>query len=420
MKKLNKLTALVLALLLVTGTFTIANAQENDEPNRYSIGLLGGATIGHMNIGTEYDPTFGFNLRYAANPTFAIQSNFLFGKFTSTDEDGFNNEGNYYDRHFENSYFMTSVTGQINFLRLLGSESERVNLFGNVGLGLIFNDVETELRNQTGGWEQFTGEDHSEIAFYAAFGTGVRFNLGHRIDLFAQYDYKIPNSDLVDGHRTRPEMDIDLHRRTPDPWSTLTAGIQIKFGSSDRDADWHYVAPGVGQEAFNRLEERVRNIDDRTTENTARIAELDDKIDENTRLLNERMDELERALNELSQRLDELDRVDLTFGSDVLFEFDSAELLESAKPQLVRIIRALNEHPDRNISIVGHTCDLGTEQYNQGLSERRAAAVRNYLVQGGISEDRITTDGRGELEPIVDNVDESSRMLNRRVEMTIQ
>ena len=420
MNTLYKISLLVLALFVIAASTSTVEAQDSEEPNRFSIGLLGGVTQGHMNIGTEYDPTFGFNLRYAANPTVAFQTNFLFGEFTSTEDDGFNDEGNFYDRHFENSYFITSVTSQINMLRMLGSTSERVNLFANVGLGLMFNDVTTETRNQIGAWEQFRGEDHSEPAFFATFGTGLRFNLGHRVDLFAQYDYKIANSDLIDGHRTRPELDIDLNRRTQDHWSTITAGIQIKFGGSDRDADWHYVSPGVNQEAFNRLEQRVRSIDDRVTENSAQIAELDEKVDENYRALSERMDDLERKLENLSERVEEMDRVDLTFGGDILFELDSAVILDSAKPDLARVVRALTQNPDRSISIVGHTCDLGTEQYNQGLSERRANSVREFLIQGGISEDRIETDGRGETQPLVDNVNESARMLNRRVEMTIQ
>lgn len=420
MNTLYKISLLVLAIFVVAAATSTVDAQDNEEPNRFSVGLLGGVTQGHMNIGTEYDPTFGFNLRYAANPTVAFQTNFMFGEFTSTEDDGFNDEGNYYDRHFENSYFISSVTSQINMLRMLGSTSERVNLYANVGLGLIFNDVTTETRNQIGAWEQFTGEDHSEPAFFATFGTGLRFNLGHRVDLFAQYDYKIANDDLIDGHRTRPELDIDLHRRTQDHWSTITAGIQIKFGGSDKDADWHYVSPGVNQESFDRLEQRVRSIDDRVTENNSQIAALDEKVDENNRALSERMDDLERKLENLSQRVEEMDRVDLTFGGDILFELDSSVILDSAKPDLARVVRALSENPDRSISIEGHTCDLGTEQYNQGLSERRAEAVRDYLIQGGISEDRIETDGHGETQPLVDNVNESARMLNRRVEITIQ
>lgn len=413
MKTFYKLFIIVLiASLTVIST---VNAQDNQEPNRLSVGLMGGVTLGHMNIGTEYDPTFGFNLRYAANPALAVQTNFLFGKFTSSDEDGFQNQGNYYDRHFENSYFTSSVTTHVNLLRLLGSTSETVNVYANVGLGLIFSDVETETRNRIGAWEQFTGEDHSEMAFFATFGTGLRFNLAHRIDLFAQYDYNISNSDLIDGHRTRPELDIDLHRRTPDAWSAITAGIQIKFGSSDRDADWHTYTPGVDPTEINRLDQRIDQLGDRVSDNTARL----DEHEQNIRALEQRMNEFEDRLNNLEQLVADLDRVDLTIDSDVLFAFDSAVIRENAKPTLARIVRALANNPDKNISITGHTCDIGTESYNQGLSERRAEAVRQYIVNSGITDDRIETAGRGETQPLVPNISEEARMLNRRVEIVI-
>lgn len=415
MKKIYYLV--IVALFAAVTVVPVLTAQENQEPNRLSVGLLGGVTLGHMNIGTEYDPVFGFNLRYAANPTFAVQTNFLFGKFTSSDEDGYQNEENYFDRHFENSYFTTSVTSQINMLRLLGSQSETVNIYTSVGLGLIFNDVTTELNNRTAGnWPEYTGEDHSEPAFFAVFGSGLRLNLTRRVDLFAQYDYSISNADLIDGFRTRPELDIDLHRRTPDGWSSLTAGIQIKFGSSNRDADWHPYTPGIDMSSFNRLENRVNDLDLRVSENSGRIDEQE-KI---TDALDRRMIELERNLNNLEQLVADMDRVELTIDSDVLFAFDSSTIREGAKPTIARIIRVLANNPDKTITVTGHTCDIGSEAYNQGLSERRANAVRQYMVTSGISASRIETAGRGETQPLVPNNSEEARMLNRRVELVIE
>jgi outer membrane protein OmpA-like peptidoglycan-associated protein len=416
MKVIYKLLITVLVVTVVAATPAMAQ-DDNQEPNRLSIGLFGGVTQGHMNIGTEYDPTFGFNVRYAASPVIAFQTNFSLGTFESTDEDGFNDEGNYYDRHFENSYFTTSFTTQFNLLRALGSTSETVNWYATAGLGLIFNDVETSMGNaHLNHSEQYIGEDHSEPAFFAVFGSGVRFNLGTRIDLFAQYDYHISNSDIIDGHRTRPERDIDLHRRTPDNWSSLTAGIQIKFGSSDRDADWHTYIPGVDPAAFQRLEDRVAGIDERVHDNEARI----DENERHIRALEERMDEFERRLDNLEQLVAEMDRVELTVDSDVLFAFDSSVIRDEARPTLAKVVRALARNPEKNITVAGHTCDIGTAEYNQGLSERRAASVRDYLVNAGISEDRITTEAYGLTQPLVPNETDAARQLNRRVEMVIE
>jgi outer membrane protein OmpA-like peptidoglycan-associated protein len=410
MKTYYKLLLAVLLLpLLVVST---ANAQDEDQvPDKLSIGLLGGITQGHMNIGTEYDPTFGFNLRYAANPTIAVQTNMTFGTMTTHPDDD-----NYYEREFENSYITTSISTQIDILRLLGSNSENVKLYTSVGLGLIFSDVTTSVNNQIGAWENYIGEDHTEPSMFATFGPGVRFNLGRRIDLFAQYDYYISNSEIIDGFRTRPEMDIDLHRRTPDNWSSVTAGIQIKFGSSDKDADWHTYTPGLDPSALDNINSRLDDLDDRVTDNTSRI----DDNQEYLEMLEERMDEFEDRLNNIEQMLQDMDRVEMTISNDALFAFDSSVIRESAKPTLAKIARALNNHPDRSLNVAGHTCDIGTEEYNQGLSERRAVAVKEYLVKSGISGDRIMTEAYGESDPLVPNENEAARKLNRRVELTIE
>ena len=415
MKTMNKLLLVVVlsSIMFVSPVMS----QDNEEPNRFSIGLLGGVTQGHMNIGTELDPTFGFNLRYAANPTVAVQANFMFGEMTTSDSDGFDNNGNYFERSFTNSYFTSSVTSQLNLLRLLGSTSETVNLYASAGLGLIFNDVTTELGNKTpDNWTEFIGEDHSEPAFFGTFGTGLRFNLAKRVDLFAQYDFNISNSDLIDGHRTRPELEIDKYRRTPDYWSSITAGLQIKFGSSDKDADWHTYQPYSDPSAIARLESQIAELDQRVRENTSRNDDQDDMI----RALEDRMDEMNEKIDNLGVLIADMDRVDITVDSDILFAFDSSTIRETAKPTLAKVVRALANNPEKTLTVTGHTDSVGTEEYNQGLSERRAASVKRYLVQSGIDEDRITTYGRGETQPLVPNESPEARMMNRRVELVIE
>ena len=415
MKTMNKLLLVVLLSTIMFASPVMS--QDNEEPNRFSIGLMGGVTQGHMNIGTELDPTFGFNLRYAANPTVAVQANFLFGEMTTSDSDGFDDNGNYFERSFTNSYITSSVTSQLNLLRLLGSTSETVNLYASAGMGLIFNDVTTELGNKTpDNWTEFVGEDHSEPAFFGTFGTGLRFNLAKRLDLFAQYDFNISNSDLIDGHRTRPELEIDKYRRTPDYWSSITAGLQIKFGSSDKDADWHTYQPYTDPSAIARLGRESSELDQRVRENSSRNDDQDDMI----RALEDRMDEMNEKIDNLGVLIADMDRVDITVDNDVLFAFDSSTIRETAKPTLAKVVRALAKNPDKTLTVTGHTDSVGTEEYNQGLSERRAASVKRYLVQSGIEEDRIMTYGRGETQPLVPNDSEEARAMNRRVELTIE
>jgi outer membrane protein OmpA-like peptidoglycan-associated protein len=79
----------------------------------------------------------------------------------------------------------------------------------------------------------------------------------------------------------------------------------------------------------------------------------------------------------------------------------------------------LKEYEDRSVLIEGHTDNVGSDEYNQGLSEQRAAAVQSYLVGQGIAPNRITTSGLGESRPIASNDSPTGRQQNRRVEVII-
>ena len=78
-----------------------------------------------------------------------------------------------------------------------------------------------------------------------------------------------------------------------------------------------------------------------------------------------------------------------------------------------------NDYPETNILVEGHTDDVGKDDYNMGLSERRARAVGDYLTANGLKRDRLTIKWYGESQPKVENVDAASRALNRRVEFVI-
>ncbi len=103
----------------------------------------------------------------------------------------------------------------------------------------------------------------------------------------------------------------------------------------------------------------------------------------------------------------------------VLFDFDKAELRPESKPELDRAMRFILQNPGRKFEVSAHTDALGTEEYNLDLSERRASAVRRYLVDHGIPADIIFAKGYGESQPIDDNGTPQGRQRNRRVELTV-
>ena len=104
----------------------------------------------------------------------------------------------------------------------------------------------------------------------------------------------------------------------------------------------------------------------------------------------------------------------------VHFDFDKATLKADAKPILDEAIQVLKQEGSVDIVVEGHTDSVGTDQYNQALSRRRAETVRSYLVDHGIARSRITADGMGESKPVASNDTADGRAQNRRVELHVK
>ena len=111
-------------------------------------------------------------------------------------------------------------------------------------------------------------------------------------------------------------------------------------------------------------------------------------------------------------------RVDLA-AKNILFVTGSAKLQKSSFKGLDDVVKIMSENPGMSLAIDGHTDYVGKEDYNQTLSDNRAASVKTYLVSKGIDESRITATGHGELKPIADNKTAAGRQKNRRSEMTL-
>jgi outer membrane protein OmpA-like peptidoglycan-associated protein len=111
--------------------------------------------------------------------------------------------------------------------------------------------------------------------------------------------------------------------------------------------------------------------------------------------------------------------IQVTFESGLLFDFDSDVVRGDAGANLRTLAASLDKYPGSDLLIVGHTDDVGTADYNQRLSERRAAAAANYLASQGVARSRVATRGLGESEPVASNDSDAARRQNRRVEVAI-
>ena len=111
--------------------------------------------------------------------------------------------------------------------------------------------------------------------------------------------------------------------------------------------------------------------------------------------------------------------IQVTFASGLLYDFDSDVVRSISAENLRNLAASLSKYPNTDLLIVGYTDTEGSTVYNQGLSERRATSVSNFLAAQGVTSARLRTAGRGELEPVSTNDTEPGRQLNRRVEVAI-
>lgn len=105
--------------------------------------------------------------------------------------------------------------------------------------------------------------------------------------------------------------------------------------------------------------------------------------------------------------------------NSVLFDFDKSDIKPEAAVVLQEVATMLKQNAGKTVTIEGHTCSIGTDQYNQSLSERRANSVKKFLADQGIEASRLSAKGVGEARPVADNTTEDGRSRNRRVEFHV-
>jgi OOP family OmpA-OmpF porin len=109
----------------------------------------------------------------------------------------------------------------------------------------------------------------------------------------------------------------------------------------------------------------------------------------------------------------------VTFAADVLFDFDKSVIKPEGKSKLDDISNKVRGVNLEVVIAIGHADSIGTDQYNQRLSVRRAESVKAYLVSKGIEGNRVYTEGKGEKQPVADNKTRDGRAKNRRVEIEV-
>lgn len=134
-------------------------------------------------------------------------------------------------------------------------------------------------------------------------------------------------------------------------------------------------------------------------------------------LARQQADDLQRQIAELNAK--ETDRGLVVTLGDLLFETGKSELKGGAASNLSKLSAFLTQYPDRTVIIEGHTDNVGSDDYNVNLSQRRANSVQQFLLAQGIASNRLSSSGKGENFPVASNDSSSGRQMNRRVEVII-
>jgi outer membrane protein OmpA-like peptidoglycan-associated protein len=104
---------------------------------------------------------------------------------------------------------------------------------------------------------------------------------------------------------------------------------------------------------------------------------------------------------------------------DVLFDFGKYDLRPEAREKLAKLSGIILGHPGLNLAVEGHTDNVGSDEVNQKLSEKRAETVRGYLIEQNLADNTVTSHGFGKTSPVADNSSAAGRQKNRRVEIVI-
>jgi outer membrane protein OmpA-like peptidoglycan-associated protein len=256
----------------------------------------------------------------------------------------------------------------------------------------------------------------------AAAGLRTRLNqLESNADVASRVPLAIKEADTAVTAAEQPQTDATLTQHL-----VFIADRKIDLAKAlgeSRLAVDQRKALGEQREAM-RLQARTQEADSANQRAaTAQADAIDQKQQANTArdaAANAQRDsqELQRQIDELHAKSTERGLV-LTLG-DVLFATNASELNAGGATNLAKLASFLNKYPARTAVIEGYTDSIGSENYNQNLSQRRADSVRSYLVNHGIDSTRLTASGKGKSAPIGDNSSSTGRQQNRRVEVIIE
>jgi OOP family OmpA-OmpF porin len=257
---------------------------------------------------------------------------------------------------------------------------EDVTPYLSTGMGAIFFSLDNSY------------ESHLDVT-YAEYeynlGLGVKVNLSDKWSITGEGVYHTTSTNKLDGADT-PGADKGLFGGNSDTYITFNFGFNYIFsaGKPSTACDLYQgVTAGAPDYSLEEIEELIKKYMPK------------------------------EVVKEVIVGAPQKETTWVLVG--VNFEYNSAKLNSSSYPMLLNAIQFLNQNPEMIVEIQGHTDNVGSDEYNLQLSEKRAQTVKDYLVSKGISAGRLQVKGYGESSPVADNSTADGRELNRRIEFKI-
>ena len=371
--------------------------------------------------------------------------------------------GGYYS---ESDLYGGSLNLVIHFSNLgffkRNTEKPRKWLFyGTAGFGVMGYDAEVRYfdgsnteypKDELVTGNRLVSNDNEDPEFYFPAGLGIKYNLGNKFDIGLEALYNLTTTDVLDGFALGTEAD---------KFGSVALTLNYKLNSKTAGADADLLEWSTpGETVFTRLDElekKIAEVDSTLTNhiNTTDtdgdgIPDVEDKepyslfgaeVDGSGMAKDSDGDGVPDGLDKepdtpkgelvnyqgvtIKQSTDETSGIkpedirreiitDAAYFPSVFFTTNSSQVKSGAMDKLVRVAIAMQKNPDLKVTVTGHADSRGSEAYNTKLAQRRADAVKNYLVRNlGVSADRISTEAKGENSPL------SSTMysVNRRVDI---
>ena len=380
---------LFLTVMIIASAITYTSAQT--DAAHWSFALKGG--VDYFNINPAGDDFIdnaswgaGAALEYTINPIVGVGLNLDYLNFNRSTIKG---------KTIDPSFF-TSVN--LSNLLFPKRNSAKLNFYANFGGGVSlpsYSDYVAPTTTYARGMSAMPTKTNA----LAYTGASMEYNLGRVVALGLDYTYR--------GYITPLTNVVEYNDA-----NTLMATLRFKLGTGSKT----HVRDMTTQDYYPLPAPVIKQVEN-PYDDSALKSRLDG-LDKAGMDLNSRLKNLEADVKGLKDAAEGA-KVSASF-QNIEFDFNSDKITKASYPTLDQVAAILKANPTwGKLMINGHTDNVGSDAYNQKLSEARAAAVKKYLAGKGISEAAMSTAGYGESKPIADNATAAGRQNNRRVEFEI-